>query len=99
LSAGFVGKIDPVAGNLIWSTPFEDAGSGEYGAPIVSGGIVWAVGTRDGRILAMDGATGEPIWHGASGDLTPPDSAPLVIGDRMITVGYEGQVRVFQSGL
>ncbi len=57
-------------GELVWSytlrsgSPFESvvAGDGPRSTPTIDEGIVYAMGVR-GRLVALDGASGEPIWQ------------------------------------
>ncbi len=54
---GVLRAIDPI-GVERWR---YDAGSALYGAPLIADGRVY-VGTADGDVLALDAATGAPIW-------------------------------------
>ncbi|MCB1928949.1 MAG: PQQ-like beta-propeller repeat protein [Rhodocyclaceae bacterium] len=97
LGEAFAAALDSATGEVIWASEFDDPGRGNYGAPLVSGGHVWAVGARDGRILAFDVKARGPGWYGPFGDLTPPDRPPLILRDRLITADDAGRVRVFAS--
>ena len=79
---------------------------------IVTRGAAWhdgkvIIGTLDGRLIALDGQTGEPVWSAQTTD--PQDSytitgAPRVYGDRVIIgnggaeMGVRGYISAYDAG-
>ena len=96
---------DVLTGELMWSYALEHrfesvvAGNGPRATPTIDEGIVYAL-TSAGKLLALDGADGELIWHrdlSADYGLTPQSelatipygraNSPLVAGALVIVRG------------
>ena len=73
LDTGAVTVVDVVTGAIRWTS---DVGAAT--APAVAGGDI-VVGTGDGRIVALEAASGAPLWDAAVGATV--DRQPLVGGD------------------
>ena len=106
---------DVDTGELMWSytvqegEPFEAvvAGPGPRSTPLIDDGVVYAISVY-GQLLALDGATGEPIWkldlsaaQGLSLDREKQilaygrSGSPLIVGDRLIVpLGGDPEGRV-----
>src|SRR5262245_49574556 len=73
---------------------------GGYSAPSVSGGRLYGMSYRgnDEVVWARDEATGDPLWttriaaKGGAGYNEGPRSTPTVDGDRVYTVGVQGDL-------
>jgi hypothetical protein len=69
---GMVGlKIDTAAPSFstcdaTCASPSWHSGTGTYGAPIVAGGIVWAVSTSGAGLTGFDAATGAVVFQSAA---------------------------------
>lgn len=87
--------LDAATGKESWrlavGTAFKHHyGDGPRSTPLVDDGVVYAVGTQ-GRVVAVNSATGEPIWqhdlvreYGAKLPSYGYSSSPLVVGDRLV---------------
>ncbi len=78
---------------------------------VVNRGVAWHqgrlfVGTLDGRLVALDAETGEPLWETLTIDPTKPYSitgAPRVVADRVVIgnagaeLGVRGYVSAYDS--
>jgi outer membrane protein assembly factor BamB len=53
------------------------------------------IGSRNGRIHALDARSGEPLWEVDSGE--PVTSTPVVERDRLFVAGYDGTVRALST--
>jgi outer membrane protein assembly factor BamB len=92
--------LDATTGAELWR--FATAGgplnyahyrSAEAGFPagaIVTGDVVW-IGGPDGRLHALDAATGAELWSTQLG--APIVSAPAPAGDALIVATYDGTIR------
>jgi len=82
----------PAAGPaMVWQS--ADVGSG-YGTPAISGGRLFLQsnrGPQDELLLALDVATGKPIWSQRIGKVGNPDQQPAYPGSRS-TPTVEGAV-------
>jgi outer membrane protein assembly factor BamB len=58
--------------------------------PVVAGGLVWVSTGANDSVIALNEATGAPVWSTASANVTAPTTGPVAIAD--------GQL-FFQSGL
>lgn len=78
--------------------PFSDPKSryDRFGADVVvEGGLVFA-GTHDGRLLALDAATGEERWSFRAGDAIL--AAPALAGGLLVFGSYDGRVYALDAG-
>jgi len=92
-------KLDPYTSGdpLVWSwlsipptTP--PSMGGLFSTPALGDGVLYVVSHR-GYLSVVDRETGEELWAYL---LTPGSwSSPVVIDDRLITVGYDGAMRVW----
>ena len=101
--------IDAATGKVIWSFDPENKGGKAVHAccDVVNRGVaVWKgrvyVGTIDGRLIALDAATGKPVWSVVTVDQSQPYTitmAPRVFRDKVIigNSGAELGVRGFVS--
>ena len=79
--------------NSTCASPSWNAGSGTYGAPIVAGGIVWAVSTDGAGLTGFDPVTGGVIFQSA-GFTSRRFSSPTEAGGQ-IFVSANNVVREF----
>ena len=72
---------------------------GGWAAPLVSGDTLY-VGTRDGRVLALDRDTGNTRWRfPREGDIQPVYSSPVISEDEILYVGgYDGNLYAIDTG-
>ncbi|GAA5017375.1 outer membrane protein assembly factor BamB [Acinetobacter puyangensis] len=102
---GTVFAHDVRSGQLIWTFDLPDASLRVrgYAAPTVIDQRTIAVASANGYVYALDVITGVPNWqrrvavNDGRGDiqrLIDIDGQPVVIGDKMVTVSFQGQVTV-----
>jgi quinohemoprotein ethanol dehydrogenase len=103
-----VEAIDAQSGRLLWHYDPEARAALVKGCcgPVNRGVAVWKgkvfVGTLDGRLVALDAASGKPVWQVQTTDPTKPytiTGAPRIIKDKVIigNGGAEMGVRGFVS--
>jgi outer membrane protein assembly factor BamB len=77
--------------SVVHPTHYRGAGmAGFQGSPLVTGSTVWIGGT-DGRLTALDAATGAEQWHFDAG--APILSGLAAAGDYLIVPSWDGAVR------
>ena len=99
---GFLYKLDASTGGELWRRrlvdkpverlPFDNPKSryDRFGSDVsVAGGRLF-VGTHNGRVLALDAASGEQVWEFATGDSVL--AAPAVDGARLYAGSYDKHV-------
>jgi quinohemoprotein ethanol dehydrogenase len=104
-----VQAIDPRTGKLLWQyDPFVAGSTGVRSCcDVVNRGVAaWKgrlyVGTLDGRLVALDAATGKPVWEVVTVDQTKPytiTGAPRIVKDKVLigNGGAEFGVRGYVS--
>lgn len=91
--------IDAATGRILWRfDPRNDGAKGAHACcDVVNRGVaVWKgkvfVGTIDGRLIALDAATGKPVWSVVTVDQSKPytiTGAPRVFKDKVV-IGNSG---------
>jgi hypothetical protein len=77
--------------SVVHPTHYRGAGmAGFQGSPLVAGSTVWIGGT-DGRLSALDAATGVEQWHLDVG--APILSGLAAAGDYLVVPSWDGVVR------
>lgn len=92
--------LDAGSGRVLWRfdggpttlhvTHYRGHSDGFASGPLVTGGMVWIAGV-DGRLTALDAATGTVRWVQALG--APVLGGLAVAGDRLIVTSFDGTVR------
>ncbi|MGB2695911.1 MAG: PQQ-binding-like beta-propeller repeat protein [Dehalococcoidia bacterium] len=59
--------------------------------PLLANGVVYA-GSLDGRVYAVDAATGDPAWPAPFETLAEIHSAPVLVGDVLLIIDRDGNV-------
>jgi outer membrane protein assembly factor BamB len=82
---------------LLRTTHYRGKGRAGYEAqPVITGDIVWVAGT-DGRIAALELATGAELWHT---DLGVPVLGGLAVsGPWLVATSYDGTVHALVEGI
>lgn len=96
----------PAQPRELWRVPLAKG----YGGAVVGDGRVYVLGAAPARelVLCFDAATGKELWRhesplayranpAAMAYETGPFSTPLLVGDRLITVGVAGLVQCFEA--
>jgi PQQ-dependent dehydrogenase (methanol/ethanol family) len=64
-SSGAIRALDPGTGDVRWTFPIQE-GSPAAGVLGTAGGVVFAA-SREGNLIALDAASGKPLWHYQTG--------------------------------
>lgn len=104
---GFLYKLGATGGEEIWRVqvvekpverlPFDDPKSryDRFGSDVTASGGRLYLGTHDGRVLALDPATGARLWAYAAGEAVL--AAPAVHGDRVYAGSFDGHVHALDA--
>lgn len=81
------------AENGLWRmAPYEKTGTAVFSSPTIAGSLVF-IGASDGRLYALDKASGAVRWFYDFG--VPTLSTPCVSGNTLFTAAYDGNVYAF----
>lgn len=94
-NSGELLAADVQTGTALWSAPIAGTRLGRAmgmirdvtGDPVISGGVVYA-GAQSGRTIAVEAATGQPVWNDKDGATSPP----LVIGSAVFAINDQNQL-------
>ncbi len=64
-TSGAIRALDPATGDIRWNFPVQE-GSSSAGVLGTAGGVVFA-SSDDGNLIALDAASGKPLWHYQTG--------------------------------
>ena len=106
-ASGFLNAFDIETGTEVWSYRSQAPNLTVRGSssPVIDEGIVYAT-FDNGRIGAFNLKTGLPIWDGAISftdgtseldNLIDADSSPVLDGNRIYTVNFQGNLSVFDA--
>ncbi|MCC6790944.1 MAG: PQQ-binding-like beta-propeller repeat protein [Thermomicrobiales bacterium] len=84
---GYIYALDAVSGSEIWS---ENLNGGTLSRVVVADGVIFVAYDRaNGRLKALDAATGQERWIYSSADIYPFDFKDPVLSDGLILTGAE----------
>jgi len=82
---------DAQTGEIAWTSSLTDVRA----SPTLRGGTLY-VGSFDGRLVALDAKTGNPIWS-ARGNCCIFDQAPVVDGGRVFQMRTDGTLTAYNA--
>jgi outer membrane protein assembly factor BamB len=78
--------FDEESGAPVWRFSMASLESG----PAIAGGQVYAGGSLDGMVYAVDLASGEEVWHAPLDEDLPPNTSPAVSGGSVFVTTSSG---------
>ncbi len=92
-SSSVIRALEPATGRLRWEFKLHGGGSG--GVLSTAGGLVFT-GNRDGNFIALDAASGRPLWHFQTGGMVWANPVSfLVDGRQCVAIAAGSSLLVF----
>jgi alcohol dehydrogenase (cytochrome c) len=91
----FIRALDINTGKKVWEYPFS--GNGRGGLISTAGGLV-VFGSSEGALVALDGASGKPLWHLSMGQNWQASPMTYMVGGKQY-VALSGPAGVFAFAL
>jgi alcohol dehydrogenase (cytochrome c) len=89
-SVGTVGSylmaIDPKSGKIAWKHKYRTVAEGRGQGLLTTAGRLLFGGDPDGNFVAYDVATGNPLWHAATGQVSNAPETYMVDGRQYVLV-------------